>query len=129
MVKIVNSSIYKKGHSLPIQFIINTLKNMGCKNIKNIDYKRRCKPSLRLKKIIKERRNGIPDFICLHGGKETAVEVAILSHEKKVERLLNDFEKVIHIFSDDYLLLLHCILYEKKIKNHKPVNKRINGGN
>jgi len=105
----VSKILYNRGHSIDKEIIENTLKNLNCKSIQNNDYHGG-------ERII--FKGIIPDYICYYFGKKCAVEIGDLNtgvggFRSKINKLLQDFEYVIHIFPDKNYFLLHCILYEE----------------
>jgi hypothetical protein len=100
---------YKNSHAIPEDVIVNMLNSIGCKDIKNRDYKGMHEG--------RSYSSKVPDFSCKYKGKETAVEVGTLTKDyteyTKIQSLLNDYEYVIHIFADKHYYLLHCVLYQR----------------
>lgn len=111
--------IYKQGHKLPARMIINTLENIGCIEIKNVDYAITDEDV----KIEYVGYSGSirPDFRCIFNKKDCAVEVGGITNDdnkdiSKLHKLLDEFDYIIHLYSDKHKLLLHCIIYEKRIE-------------
>ncbi len=107
---------YKGGHKLPKELIINTLESIGCRDIKDNDYGRTSENTTFFRE---KKENMIPDFVCNLNGRNCAVEIGNLScygGENRISKLLNEWKYVIHIFADKTYYLLHCILYEGKVK-------------
>lgn len=101
--------LYKPGHGISRELIVNTLEALGCKEITDNDYYARCtEEGLR------------PDFVCKLEGIDTAVEIGGLNNlsvcddKRRIRELLKKFYYVIHIFSSKKFYLLHCILYSEQ---------------
>lgn len=105
--------LYNKGHTIPQKIIENTLRNLNCKSIENNDYAKDSRTNvLRFDGII-------PDYLCYYFGEKCAIEIGDLNHgvglfHSKINKLLQHFKYVIHIFADENYFLLHTILYERK---------------
>ncbi len=94
----MNNLKFKNNHKLEI-YVIPMLEKLGYKE----------------KDIVYTHNDGkvypVPDYII---NKKIAVEVGKLSRDDKLFDLLEEYEKVIWIFSEEKMPLLNCIIYERE---------------
>ena len=77
--KIMDAIMYKEGHKIPKELIIQTLTNYGFTDIENNDYDNQGtrQHSYRYMPIFAQSVTFYPDFICKLGKDDVAVEVGI----------------------------------------------------
>lgn len=117
-----NGITYGSGHKIDKNVIVATLESIGCKDIKDVDYDKLYGGSPHA-----YSGKAVPDFECSFEGKACAVEIGDLQRDDRINRLLDEYSRVIHIFADKKLFLLHCVQHTQKRRLSKQMMEAMEG--